>query len=222
MGQERLVGAVGHRPARRLAAAAQPDPAGLQQHVEGSLRRGHAADVLDLGARHRLVIGDDGQRLDGGARQLPRHRRFVGQQPGEIARGAQRPFAGNANQVHAARLVLFLQLGEQRAHVDTGRQALPQNFFVERALGGEQQRLENAQFLRALGWLALVSDDHTHLRHIPHCVGLPLTHSPFRRPRRRLPSSAACARKAARKPRAGSARGGLRAPVRASPQSSMP
>ena len=29
-----------------------------------------AADRLDLGARHRLVIGDDRQRLDGGAGEL--------------------------------------------------------------------------------------------------------------------------------------------------------
>ena len=70
MREERLGGAVGDRPARRLAAAARADPAGLQQHVERALRDRHAADFLDLGARHRLVIGDDRQRLDRGARQL--------------------------------------------------------------------------------------------------------------------------------------------------------
>ena len=64
--------AVGQRPARRLAAAARPDPAGLQQHVERALGGRDAADVLDLGARHRLVIGDDRERLDRRARQLLR------------------------------------------------------------------------------------------------------------------------------------------------------
>ena len=77
MRQEVLGGAVGDRPARRLAAAARPDPAGLHQHVERALRHRHAADFLDLGAGHRLVIGDDGERLDRGARQLLRDHRFL-------------------------------------------------------------------------------------------------------------------------------------------------
>ena len=38
MRQEVLGGAVGDRAARHLAAAARPDPAGLQQHVERALR----------------------------------------------------------------------------------------------------------------------------------------------------------------------------------------
>ena len=84
MRQERLAGSIGHRAARRLAPAAQPRPAGFQQHVERTLGRGDAANFLDLGARHRLMIGDDSEHFDRGAREFSRHHQFMGQQPGEI------------------------------------------------------------------------------------------------------------------------------------------
>ena len=109
MRQEVLAGAVGDRPARHLAAAARLDPAGLHQHVEGALRHHHAADFLDLGAGHRLVVGDDGERLDRGARQLLRDHRFLGEQPRQIARGAEGPLVADADEVDAARGIFRLQ-----------------------------------------------------------------------------------------------------------------
>src|SRR6266446_7952370 len=74
MHQELLGCGPGHRAARRLAPAFGADPARLHEHVERAAADDDAADLLDLGAGHRLVIGDDGERLDGGARQLARHR----------------------------------------------------------------------------------------------------------------------------------------------------
>ncbi len=62
--------AIGDRPARRFAAPAHAHPARLHQHVERAFGDGDAADFLDVGARHRLVIGDDRQRLDRRARQF--------------------------------------------------------------------------------------------------------------------------------------------------------
>ena len=87
--------AIGDRPARRFAPAAQPDPAGLEQHVERALGGGNAADLLDLGACHRLVIGDDRERLQRRPRQLARLDRLARQQEGEVAGGAERPSSGD-------------------------------------------------------------------------------------------------------------------------------
>ena len=110
--------AVGDRPARHLAAAARLDPAGFHQHVEGALRHHHAADFLDLGAGHRLVVGDHGERLDRGARQLLRNDGFLGEQPRQIAGGAEGPLAGDADEVDAARGIFGLQRAEARLEID--------------------------------------------------------------------------------------------------------
>src|SRR5262249_1430245 len=49
--EQEIVGrAVGYRTARRLAAAAQAHPAGLDQEVERALGNRDATDLLDLGA----------------------------------------------------------------------------------------------------------------------------------------------------------------------------
>src|SRR5262249_33203523 len=99
MREECLAGAIGHRPARRLAPPARTNPAGLQQHVHRAFGGGDAADVLDLRPRHRLVIGDDRERLDRGARELAGLDRLLAQQPGEIAGGAKRPLAVDAHEI---------------------------------------------------------------------------------------------------------------------------
>src|SRR6476620_8749506 len=61
MAEELLCGAVGHGTSWRAPAAPELDPAGFEQHVEGSLGCAYAPDFLHLGAGDRLVIGDDGQ-----------------------------------------------------------------------------------------------------------------------------------------------------------------
>src|SRR5262245_64404387 len=93
MRQERLVGAIGHGAAGGLAPPARADPSGLEQYVDRALRGGHPADLLDLGARHRLMIGDDRERLDRRARELARLDRLLAQQPRQVRRRAKRPLA---------------------------------------------------------------------------------------------------------------------------------
>ncbi len=153
MGEEGLGGAVGHRASRRAAAAAQFDPAGLQQHVDGALGGADAPDLLDLGAGHRLVIGDDGQRLERGARQAALLDRLLLEQEGQIVGGAERPFAGDTHQIDAAAGIEALQLFEQRVHVLAFDEMPGQSLLGERLGGGEQQRLDDAQLLAPVGRL---------------------------------------------------------------------
>ena len=91
MVEEFVGGAVGDRTAGRAAAAAHAHPFGLHQRVERALGGLDAADVLDLGARHRLVVGDDRQHFERGARQLLLLHGVAAHQEGEVAGGAERP-----------------------------------------------------------------------------------------------------------------------------------
>ena len=146
--------AVGHRAPRRAAAAAQFDPARLQQHVDGALRGAHPPDLLDLGAGDRLVIGDDGERLQRRARQAALLDRLLLQQEGQIVGGAERPFAGDAcTRLTPRRGIGALQLLEQRAHVLALDEMPGDGGLGQRLGGGEQQRLDDAQFLAPIGRL---------------------------------------------------------------------
>ena len=94
MDQELARRAVSDRPAGRLASAAHAHPARLHQHVERALRHRDAANFLDVGAGDRLMVGDDGERLDRGARELALLLAFARQQPGQdrsAVRNVQRP-----------------------------------------------------------------------------------------------------------------------------------
>ena len=168
MDEEFRRGAIGDRPARRLAAAAHAHPARLHQHVERALGDRDAADLLDVGARHRLVIGDDGERLDRRARQLALLLVLARQQPGKIGRGAERPAAGDAHEIDAALGVVALQLGHHRADVGFRRQPRGDRRLVGRLGGGEHHRLGDAQILggearRRVG-LEQFGDDPHHWR----------------------------------------------------------
>src|SRR5437660_6605700 len=55
-------------PARRFLPAGDAHESPLEQVVEHALGV-HAADRIDLGARHRLLVRDDRQRFEGRARQ---------------------------------------------------------------------------------------------------------------------------------------------------------
>ncbi len=112
-----------HRPAQRPPAAAQPDPAGLKQHVERAARDGDAAHLLDLRPRDRLVIGDNGKRLDGGARQLLLLDHVALQDEGKVFRGAECPAVVGAAKRDAASCVGRLQLAEQGFEIDSLRHA---------------------------------------------------------------------------------------------------
>src|ERR1700744_1500603 len=94
--QECLRGAISHRTARRTLAATNLDPADLHERVDGSLGQGDATDVLDLGARDRLVVGNDGQSLERGARQALLLRLFLAQEECGVRRGPELPFLTDA------------------------------------------------------------------------------------------------------------------------------
>ena len=60
----------------------------------------------------------------------------------------QRPFAGDAHEVDAARRVFDLQAAHRGRDVDALGQARAQDLLVERLARGKQQRLDQPQFLR--------------------------------------------------------------------------
>ena len=151
MAEELLGRAVGHRASRRAPAAPELDPAGLEQHIERAFGRAHAPDLLDLGAGNRLVIGDDGERLERRARQAALLDRLALEQEGKVLGGAERPFAGDAHEIDAARGVGALQLGEQRSDVLAFGEMLGKLGLVERLGRREQQRLQDAQLLLPVG-----------------------------------------------------------------------
>ena len=110
-------GAQGHRPARGAAAAAQPHQPQLQQHVQRAPAGLDAANGLDLGPGHRLMIGDDGQRLLRGLGQASRLLALLGHQEGQIVGGLETPAVGDAGQPHAAFGVGLLQPRQRRSDI---------------------------------------------------------------------------------------------------------
>ena len=78
-------------------------------------RRGNAADLLDLGAGDRLVIGDDGERLERRARQLALLDRLAGEQIGRGLRPCGTPICRRADKIDAARGIFGLQAPRARA-----------------------------------------------------------------------------------------------------------
>ena len=140
----------GGRPSRRPAPSARLDPARFQQDVQGAPAGGDASNFLDFGAGDRLMIGDDRERLDGGARQLAGDIHIAPQHIRQIPGRAHGPAVGDSHQIDPAPGVGRLELGEQRLDVGILRQKLGQAARVKRRAGGEQQGLENTQALRVL------------------------------------------------------------------------
>jgi hypothetical protein len=105
--------AIGDRAARGLAAAAHLDPADVEQRVERALGNGHAADVLDLGARHRLVIGDDRQRLEAGLGQALLLLNVLAQHEGHVLGGAEHELARQLHKVDTPVGIILPQVLQQ-------------------------------------------------------------------------------------------------------------
>src|SRR5437879_100740 len=99
MPEEAFRGPKGDRTAWRLPATAWANPSGFKEDVERPLRGRDAADVLDLRARHGLMIGDDRERLDGRPRQFLGLDRIAGEQPGQIVGGAKRPLSRDPHEI---------------------------------------------------------------------------------------------------------------------------
>ena len=73
---------------------------------------------------------------------------FLGQQPRQVARGAERPLAADAHEIDAARRIFGLQRAQARLEIDALRQPRAERLLVERLRGGKQQRLQQPQMLR--------------------------------------------------------------------------
>ena len=93
----------GHAP-----AAAQTDPTGFEQKIKRALGDRDAANILDFSPCHRLVVSDDRQRFERRARKPLGFALTRGEQPGEIGRGPEHPFAAGPHEVHAARRIVGL------------------------------------------------------------------------------------------------------------------
>ena len=123
MGQPEVVekaprGGEQRRAARRIAVTDGLDPAAILQLPQDRGGDGDAADVLDVAARHRLAVGNDGQCLHGGARIA---RRLLGIEPVEmlahVGAALETPAAGQRDQLDATAVPVARQLVEQRTHL---------------------------------------------------------------------------------------------------------
>ena len=141
--EEGLGRAIGDRPAGRAAAAAHADPAGLHQQVQRALAGCDAAHLLDFGAGRRLVIGDDGEGFERGARQRPALGLFAPQQEAKVLGGAEGPLVAAPHEIDAA---AGIALGQQRRAARRRRRPRPDTAAMsvgsQRLGRGEEQRLE--------------------------------------------------------------------------------
>ena len=104
MFEEFARGAQQRRPTRDVAPPDFLDPAALGERADDVGADRHAADMFDLAARHRLAIGNDGERLQQRARialrallEQPRH------VLGVLFARLDAPAAADLAQLHAAR-----------------------------------------------------------------------------------------------------------------------
>ena len=144
-------GGVQRRPARRIAMADDVDPAAALQRLDDLRRHRHAADVLDVAARHRLAVGDDGQRLHHRARIARRLFRLQALDEGlELRPGLEAPAARQAAPAPPPRpLQSSRSSSSRRRRVSaptrrrTGASGRPAD---SGSCDGEQRRLEDALF----------------------------------------------------------------------------
>ena len=97
------------------------------------------------------MVGDDGQCLDGDARELAADRRLGPQMGRQVGRGADRPAAVAAKQVDAAIGIERRELGHQRLDVGVLRQLGGDGSRINRLRGGEQDGLDEAQVVVRFG-----------------------------------------------------------------------
>ena len=89
-------------------------PAAIFELLDDETVHRHAANVLDVAARHGLTVGDDRQRLQ---RRTRVARWLLGMQPVEklahLGSALKAPAGGHRHQFHAALRPVELQIGEQ-------------------------------------------------------------------------------------------------------------
>jgi hypothetical protein len=149
--EEALRGAPGDRTARRAAPPLGPDPADLQQRVESTLGEGHAADLLDLGAGDRLVVGDHRQSLQRDARQLAGDLGLQLHARRQVFGGAERPAPAAPDQVDSPVGIERLEVGEQAVEIAALRQEARELGRRQGLGSGEEQCLDQAQVVEVEG-----------------------------------------------------------------------
>ncbi|CUI50061.1 Uncharacterised protein [Achromobacter sp. 2789STDY5608621] len=141
--EELARGAEQGRTAGRVAVADDFDPAPVLQRLHDVRRHGHAADVLDIAARHRLAPGHNGQGFHHRAGILGR---LLGIEPFQIAlhvRAAlEPPPRRQLHQLQAAIGPVVLQRFQQRA-----QGAVVELFIIPEQLAhfGQLHRLHRAK-----------------------------------------------------------------------------
>src|SRR3954454_7518045 len=149
--EELARGRVERRTAGRLAMAYRVDPAASLQRLDDLRRDGDAADVLDVPARHRLPVGDDGERLHHRARVARRLFRVEALDVRlELDGGLESPAARHVHQLARAPLPLFGQLRQQISQRVGAQIAAEQALELgqtERLLRGEQRSFEDAFYV---------------------------------------------------------------------------
>ena len=93
------------------------------------------------------MIGDDGQRLDGRARQPLLFGLLFAQQEGQIRRRSELPFSSDTDKGYTTGFIDALKLGEDRLGVGPFGQRGRQRLHIERLGRGEKQGLGHAQML---------------------------------------------------------------------------
>ena len=147
--------AIGDGAPRSPAAAPQPNPSHLHQHVECAAAYADTAYLFNLGTGDGLVVGDDRQSLDSGLRQAACDGAFLLQQKGEVGCGAEGPLARDFDQGDAASLVALGQFLHERRNVDAFGQARSEAVVVERLVRRKEQGLDHPQVLRRITHLVL-------------------------------------------------------------------
>ena len=141
------------RPARASTSTLGADPAGLQQRIDRAFAESNPPDLLDFGARHRLVVSNHGQGLDRRPRQLAGDRPLDPQFAGEIGRGAKRPTACQPHEVDAASGKGFGQLLQQHPHIGRIAEITYQSLLPDGLGSREEERLDEPQLLSPIAHL---------------------------------------------------------------------
>src|SRR4051812_4554736 len=159
------------RPPRSLAPSGRTYPAGLDQPVEREAGQRNTADRLDLGARDRLVIGDDRQRLDRSAGQSARDNALALQFRREIRRGAEGPAAGDAHEVDTVPVIRVGKLAHQQRDIDVRAEMPRQLLLRERLRRREKQGLQQPQPMPALAHPGISRSPEEPAGRLRRCIG---------------------------------------------------
>ena len=154
MPQKGVRRAVEDGPPQRLAPPGFLDEAFGKQRLHGIVAL-HAAHLLDVRLRHRLAVGDDGQRFQHRLRERPLFQRLQKclHLRGKLRADGQKHLAARAVELQAVALQgkMVGKLGKRRFHLRCRHvHRMGQVFHAHRVAGDEEDSLDDgAQFLHA-------------------------------------------------------------------------